>query len=315
MKKISIIIPVYCEEKTIEECYKRLTNVLLTLNNYTYELIFIDDGSIDKSLDILYAISCQDTNVKILSLSRNFGHQASISAGLKNTTGDAIVIIDSDLQDPPELIPVMIKYWEDGNDIVYGKRKKRKGETTFKLVTANLFYKTFNKLSNTKIPTNTGDFRLVDKKVVNIINNMPEHHKFFRGLFSWVGFKQTPIEYEREKRFAGKTKYNFKKMANLATDAIIGFSNTPLKIIGGIGLGSIATSILFLLYLLLSNILNIGALSPCFAIIVFCILFFGGLHFFALWIISEYISRIYEQSKNRPEYIINKKINFEKDEK
>lgn len=315
MKKISVVIPLYCEEQTIEECYKRLKNTFNNIENYTYELIFINDGSTDKSLDILCNIANQDFNVKILSFSRNFGHQVSISAGLKNSTGDAIVIIDSDLQDPPELIPLMIKYWEQGNDVVYGKRKKRNGEAVLKLLTANWFYKTFNKLSNYKIPVDTGDFRLVDRKVVDIINNMPEHHKFFRGLFSWVGFRQTPIEYEREKRFAGKTKYNLKKMTNLATDAIIGFSNTPLKIIGGIGIGCIIVSILFLLYILLSYIFAFSSLPTYLSLIIFCILFFSGLHFFALWIISEYILRIYDQARNRPEYIIHKKINFEKDEK
>ena len=184
MKKVSVIVPMYYEEEVAEECYKRLKRVLESINNYNYELIFINDGSKDKTLSILMDIANKDKNVKIISFSRNFGHQCAVTAGLQYVTGDAIVIIDADLQDPPELIPEMLKLWEDGNEVIYGKRKSRKGESKFKLLTASMFYRTLNALSDVEIPRDTGDFRLVDRKVVDVINALPEHNKFLRGLFS-----------------------------------------------------------------------------------------------------------------------------------
>ena len=198
MKKISLVIPMYYEEKVANKCYEKVSNVLKSLEDkYDHEIIFVNDGSKDKTLDILEEIAKKDTKVKIISFSRNFGHQAAVTAGLKEVTGDAIVIIDADLQDPPELIPEMLELWEQGNEVIYGKRKTRKGESAFKLLTAKMFYKTLNALSDVEIPKDTGDFRLVDRKVVDVVNNLPEHNKFLRGLFSWVGFKQKAYEYER----------------------------------------------------------------------------------------------------------------------
>lgn len=218
MKKISVVIPMYYEEAVVEECYNRIKKVLIELERYEYEIIFVNDGSKDKTLKILENIATQNENVKIISFSRNFGHQAAVTAGMKFVTGDAVVIIDADMQDPPELIKDMIKLWEDGNEVIYAKRKIRKGESAFKLFTAKVFYNILNGLSDTKIPKDTGDFRLADRKVIDVINSLPEHNKFLRGLFSWVGFKQVPFNYERKKRFAGKTKYPFKKMFKLASD-------------------------------------------------------------------------------------------------
>ena len=196
MKKVSVVIPMYYEQEVVDVCYKRVKKVLDELKEkYEHEIIFINDGSKDKTLDILQDIAKVDKNVKIISFSRNFGHQAAVTAGLKYVTGDAIIIIDADLQDPPELIPDMIEKWEQGYEVIYGKRKKRNGESAFKLLTAKAFYTTLNKLSDVDIPGDTGDFRLVDKKVVDVINSLPEHNKFLRGLFSWVGFEQ--YEYEK----------------------------------------------------------------------------------------------------------------------
>lgn len=234
MKKISVVIPMYYEEEVAEECYKRVQKVLTSISNYDYEIIFINDGSKDKTLEILEAIAKKDKKVKIISFSRNFGHQCAVTAGIQFVTGDAIVIIDADLQDPPELIPDMLKLWEQGYEVIYGKRKTREGESKFKLLTAKMFYQTLNALSDVNIPKDTGDFRLVDRKVIDVINSLPEHNKFLRGLFSWVGFQQTPFEYERKERFAGKTKYPLKKMLKLASDGIISFSTKPLKIVGGL---------------------------------------------------------------------------------
>ncbi len=309
MKKISLVIPMYYEELVAKECYERTTKVLKELNEYQYEIIFINDGSKDKTLEILEDIARKDENVKILSFSRNFGHQAAVTAGLKEVTGDAIIIIDADLQDPPELIPDMIKLWEEGNEVIYGKRKTREGESKFKLLTAKMFYKTLNALSDVEIPKDTGDFRLVDRKVVDVINQMPEHNKFLRGLWSWVGFKQYAYEYERKERFAGKTKYPLKKMIKLASDGIISFSTKPIKLVGALGIFSIIISIGILIYALISYACKLNNLSAGWTSLMVAITFFAGVQLLSLWIISEYIGRIYDESKNRPQYIIDKKIN------
>jgi dolichol-phosphate mannosyltransferase len=274
-------------------------------------MVFVNDGSKDKTLEILEQISYNDKTAKVISFSRNFGHQAAVQAGLKYTTGDAVVIIDADLQDPPELIKDMIKLWENGNDVIYAKRKKREGESVFKLFTAKMFYRVLNGMSNIEIPKDTGDFRLADRKVVDVINSLPEHDKFLRGLFSWVGFKQTPIEYERKERFAGKTKYPLKKMIKLAKDGIFSFSAKPLKFVGGMGAFSILISIVILIYSLVSYALQLNNLTPGWTSIMITITFFTGMQLLSLYMIAEYISRIYEESKNRPVYIIDKKINID----
>ena len=311
MKKVSLVIPMYYEEEVAEECYKRVKEVLTSLENYEYEVVFVNDGSKDRTLEILEKIASNDKNVKVVSFARNFGHQCAVTAGLKEVTGDAVVIIDADLQDPPELIPDMLKLWEEGNEVIYAKRKKRDGESAFKLFTAKMFYKTLNGLSDVEIPKDTGDFRLVDKKVVDVINSLPEHNKFLRGLFSWVGFKQTPFEYERKERFAGKTKYPLKKMLKLASDGIISFSTKPLKIIGGIGIASIFVSFLVLLYAILSFIFKWNNLTAGWTSIMVATTFFAGVQLLSIWIMSEYIARIYDEVKGRPQYIIDKKINID----
>ena len=313
MKKVSIVIPMYYEEEVANECYNRVKKVLENLENYEHEIIFINDGSKDKTLSILEEIAEKDKNVKVISFSRNFGHQAAVTAGLKFVTGDAIVIIDADLQDPPELIPEMLKLWEDGNEVIYGKRKTREGESHFKLFTAKMFYKTLNALSDVEIPKDTGDFRLVDRKVVDTINQLPEHNKFLRGLFSWVGYKQKAFEYERKERFAGKTKYPLKKMLKLASDGIISFSTKPIKIVGILGIIAIVISILILIYALVSYAFKLNNLSPGWTSLMVVITFFAGVQLMSMWITSEYIGRIYDETKQRPQYIIDKKININKE--
>ena len=310
MKKVSVVIPMYYEEEVANECYNKVSSILKNLENYDYEIIFVNDGSKDKTLEILENIAKKDEKTKVISFSRNFGHQAAVTAGLKEVTGDAIVIIDADLQDPPELIPDMLKLWEQGNEVIYGKRKTRKGESHFKLFTAKMFYKTLNALSDVEIPKDTGDFRLVDRKVVDVVNSLPEHNKFLRGLFSWVGFKQMPYEYERQERFAGKTKYPLKKMLKLASDGIISFSNKPIKLVGALGMFSIVISILLLVYAIISYIFKLNNLSAGWTSIIVAITFFAGVQLLSLWVISEYIGRIYDEAKGRPQYIIDKKINI-----
>lgn len=262
MKKVSIVIPMYNEEEVANKSYTKIKDILENLKQYEYEIIFVNDGSKDSTLSILQKIAKENEKVKVLSFSRNFGHQAAVTAGIKEVAGDAIVIIDADLQDPPELIPQMLELWEDGNEVIYGKRKARKGESLFKLMTAKMFYNTLNALSDVDIPKDTGDFRLVDRKVVDTINNLSEHNKFLRGLFSWVGYKQYAYEYERQERKAGKTKYPLKKMLKLASDGIVSFSTKPLKIVGGLGIITIIISIIILIYSLISYACNLNQLTP-----------------------------------------------------
>ena len=311
MKKVSVVIPMYYEEEVAEECYKRVKGVLTSLENYEHEIIFINDGSKDKTLEILEKIANEDSNVKVVSFSRNFGHQCAVTAGIKYVTGDAIVIIDADLQDPPELIPEMLKYWEEGNEVIYGKRKSREGESGFKLLTAKLFYKTLNALSDVEIPKDTGDFRLVDRKVIDVVNSLPEHNKFLRGLFSWVGFNQTPFEYERKERFAGKTKYPLKKMIKLAGDGILSFSTKPLKLVGILGGLSVVISFVILVYSILSFAFKWNSLAPGWTSIMVTMTFLFGITLLSIWMLSEYIARIYDEVRGRPQYIIKKKINID----
>ena len=309
MKKVSVVIPMYYEEQVAEECYKRTSKVLKEISDkYNHEIIFVNDGSKDRTLSILEEIAKKDEHVKIISFSRNFGHQAAVTAGLKYVTGDAIVIIDADLQDPPELIPEMLKKWEEGYEVIYGKRKTREGESAFKLLTAKAFYSTLNKLSDVEIPKDTGDFRLVDRKVVDVINSLPEHNKFLRGLFSWVGFEQCAFEYERKERFAGKTKYPLKKMLKLASDGIISFSTKPLKIVGGLGIISVVISIIILIYSILSFVLKWNNLTAGWTSIMCTMTFLSGTILISLWMIGEYIARIYDETKRKTS-VHNKKDN------
>ena len=310
-KKISVVIPMYYEEEVANLCYERTTEVLNSLNNYDYEIIFVNDGSKDMTLEILKEFAKNNKRVKIISFSRNFGHQAAVTAGLKYVTGDVVLIMDADLQDPPELLPEMLKLWEEGSEVIYGKRKTRKGESAFKLLTAKMFYDFLNAMSDVEIPKNTGDFRLVDRKVIDVINSLPEHNKFLRGLFSWVGFEQQEFMYERPKRELGKTKYPFKKMMKLAKDGIFSFSVKPMKFVGTLGILSMIISFGILVYSILSYAFSWNELTPGWTSIMVTVTFFAGIQLLSLWLIASYISRIYDESKGRPEYIIKEKINID----
>lgn len=305
---ISVVIPMYFEEEVANECYSRIKKVL-TDNNLNYELIFINDGSKDKTLDILKEIASQDNNVRIIDFARNFGHQVAVSAGVYNANGDVVVIIDADLQDPPELIIDMLDKWKQGFDVVYAKRKKRKGETLFKLITAKCFYKFLQFMSDVNIPRDTGDFRLIDKKVVEAFKSMPERNRFIRGMISWVGFEQTYIEYEREERFAGKTKYPLKKMLKFASDGIIAFSTKPLKFVLGLGTITIVIAIIIFIYSLVVKLTG-RYTAPGWTSLMVVLTFFSGVQLLCMGILGEYIARIYDESKNRPLYIVKQKINF-----
>jgi dolichol-phosphate mannosyltransferase len=309
-KLISIVVPMYFEEKVVDECYSRLTRVAKE-NNLNYELVFVNDGSTDRTLELLENIAKSDNHVKVISFSRNFGHQIAVTAGIDKAKGDAIVIIDADLQDPPELIPEMISLWEQGYDVVYGKRKKRDGESWFKLTTAKMFYRFLDKMSTVKIPVDTGDFRLVDKKVVEVLKKMPEHNRFLRGMASWIGFKQIPLEYERKERFAGETKYPLKKMIKFALDGIFSFSVKPLKLAEYLGTIAIFIAFLIIAYFVIGSAVGLKAPALGWTLALAFISLIGGIQLVSIGIVGEYIARIYDESKGRPLYIIDKEINLE----
>lgn len=311
-KKLSIIVPMYYEEEVAYEFYNRLKNVVKKID-FDYEMIFINDGSQDNTLMILKSIANEDSNVRIIDFSRNFGHQVAVTAGILNCKGDLAVVIDADLQDPPELIVDMIEEWKKGFDVVYAKRKTRKGESKFKLVTAKYFYKILSNLADIEIPRDTGDFRLIDKKVIESFKEMPERNRFIRGMISWVGFKQTFVEYNRDERFAGETKYPLKKMIKFATDGIISFSSKPLKVMSSLGILTLFVSFIILIYSIVSKLY--GNTSSGWTSIMCVLVFFSGVQLVSLGIIGEYIARIYDESKNRPLYLINEMVNFKQEEK
>ncbi len=307
---ISVVIPMYFEELVAKTCYQRLTAVMQGMGA-PYELIFVNDGSADQTLPILKELAAADRHVKIISFSRNFGHQMALTAGVSRAGGDCVVVIDADLQDPPELIPQMVNMWREGIEVVYAKRKKRKGETWFKLLTAKCFYRVLASLSDVKIPTDTGDFRLMDRKVVEAFKQLPERNRFIRGIVSWLGFKQAPIEYERDERLAGDTKYPLKKMLKFAWDGIISFSVKPLKLVGFLGVCAMLVAAAILIYALIMHLMQKGTISPGWTSLMTAITFFAGVQLLSVSIVGEYIGRIYDESRNRPLYIISECVNFE----
>lgn len=306
--KYSVIIPMYNEEEVILESYRRLDNVMRPLEE-EYELIFVNDGSRDRTMEIMLDVAKKDPHVKIVDFARNFGHQTAVTAGMKYSSGDAVVIIDADLQDPPELIPGMIEKWKEGYEVVYGKRLKREGETKFKLVTAKAFYKLINSLSGNMIPMDTGDFRLIDRAVVDAMNSMPEHNRFLRGMGSWVGFRQYAYEYKRDERWAGTTKYPLKKMIKLAKDGIISFSSKPLELLSVLGCVSIGVCFLWLLVLIILAICSVFFRQ--WQLIVAFMGIFAGIILIGMGILGEYIGRIYDEAKGRPLYTVLRTVNFE----
>jgi dolichol-phosphate mannosyltransferase len=310
--KYSVIVPMYNEEEVIEHTYERLKLVMDSADD-SYELIFVNDGSKDRTVELISMIGDFDPSVRLINFSRNFGHQIAISAGMDYAQGDAIVVIDADLQDPPEVILDMIAKWKEGYEVVYGKRLKRKGETVFKKLTAKIFYRTLRSLTNVDIPVDTGDFRLIDRKVCDVLRGLKEKNRFVRGLVSWIGFRQTMVEYEREERFAGETKYPLKKMIAFAIDGITSFSYKPLKIATYIGFTLSFTSFLYLLVVIFQKLFT-GSTIAGWASIVAVNLLFNGIILMLLGIIGEYIGRIYDESKNRPLYIVREVKGFADEE-
>lgn len=306
MKKlISYVFPIYNESGNIELLHKTIDELLKSNNQYEYELIFINDGSRDNSLELLTKIQKKDRRVTIIDFSRNFGHQIAVTAGLDHAKGDAVIIMDSDMQDPPKVSLELIKKWEEGYSVVYAQRRTRK-DTWFKKITADAFYRILQKLADIDIPRNTGDFRLIDRKVVEEIKKFKEHNRFLRGMVSFVGFQQVAVQFDREERHSGETGYPLKKMLKFAADGIFSFSTYPLKLTRNMGFLFAGIAFLGILYAALMKILFPEVVVEGWTFTVISILFVGGIQLIMLGVLGSYIGRIYTETQNRPLYTIHK---------
>lgn len=300
MPSYSIIIPCYNEEAVIAESYRRLKAVMDSMQA-PYELLFINDCSKDGTAGMLNQLADSDKHVKVIHFARNGGHQIAVTAGIAYATGDALVIIDADLQDPPELIPDMAALWQQGAQVVYGQRRSRAGESYFKKKTAELYYGLMQRLTNKAFPRDTGDFRLVDRQVADVIRSMPEHARYLRGMFAWIGFKQVPLLYDRDKRFAGETHYPLKKMLKLAADGVLSFSDKPLKLPLWLGMAWLGLGLMTALVLLILALIGTGAGLWWLAALIMVL---GGTGLISMGILGGYIARIYDEAKNRPLYVV-----------
>jgi len=311
---LSVVVPVYSEEKVIPEFYRRMKNVLAELENrFDHEILFIDDGSRDGSAALLKELSRHDPQVKIVSFSRNFGHQFAITAGLDYARGDVLAIIDGDLQDPPEVIPEMLRKWEEGNKVVFGVREKRRGENPFKLVTAKVFYRLIRLLSDIRMPIDAGDFRLLDRRVVETLRDIREENRYLRGLVSWAGFTQVGVPYRRDRRYAGKTKFTLKKMIRFAFDGILSFSDKPLKISAYLGFLITLASFIMALRVLIGKIRHPEMLVSGWTSLILAVLFIGGIQMISLGILGLYLGRQYREVKKRPLYVVAETTGFDDD--
>jgi polyisoprenyl-phosphate glycosyltransferase len=301
---LSVVAPVYNEEQLIELFVER---ACAALADYTFELVLVDDGSSDATPQLLDRLADQDPRVRVIHLSRNFGHQAALTAGLEHAIGDVVAMIDADLQDPPELIPTMIEQWQQGADVVYAVRRQRSGETAFKLATASWFYKLFDKLAQVNLEPNSGDFRLLDRSALNALLAMTERSRFLRGMTVWVGFTQTAVPYERDARHAGETKYTLRKMLRFSLDAIASFSHLPLQLATYVGI--LSAGVAFIAIPVVIGLRLVDSYLPGFGSLTIAILLLGGIQLIALGVIGEYVGRIYDEVKHRPLYIVREERN------
>jgi len=301
---LSVVAPVYNEEELVELFVQR---ACAAVADYDFELVIVNDGSSDGTPELLDRIAASDPRVRVIHLSRNFGHQAALTAGLEHAAGDVVAMIDADLQDPPELIGEMIERWREGSDVVYAVRKQREGETAFKLATASWFYKLFDKLAQVDLEPNSGDFRLLDRRALDALLAMTERSRFLRGMTVWVGFTQTAVPYERDARHAGETKYTLRKMLRFSLDAIASFSHLPLQVATYVGLLSAGLAFIAIPVVILLRIF--GSYLPGFGSIPIAILLLGGIQLIALGVIGEYVGRIYDEVKHRPLYIVREERN------
>jgi len=311
MSKIrySIVAPCWNEQESLPELYRRIKTVL-DQTQEPWELVLINDGSTDRTVEVMHQLNASDPRVHYIDFARNFGHQIAVTAGMDYAQGEAIILIDADLQDPPELILDMIQKWKDGYKVVYAVRKERKGETWFKLFTAKLFYRLIYRITDVDIPLDTGDFRLMDRKVVDRLTEMKEHHRFIRGMTSWVGFKQTGVEYVREERFAGETKYPLRRMVRFAVTAITGFSIFPLQLATFMGFLIAILSALLIIVVIIARLSGNQAFVGQATTLVM-VLFLGSIQLISLGIIGEYLGRIYDEVRARPLYVVNEAVGFE----
>jgi len=307
--RYSIVAPCWNEEGNLRELYRRIT-LVMEQSGEPWELVLVNDGSTDNTLAVMQELHASDSRVHYVDFARNFGHQIAVTAGMDYAQGDAVILIDSDLQDPPELILEMIKKWKEGFHVVYAVRSERQGETWFKLVTAKIFYRLIYRITDVDIPLDTGDFRLMDRKVVDKMKLMKEHRRFIRGMTRWVGFKQTGVQYVREERFAGETKYPFRRMLKFATDAITGFSYFPLQLATFIGFFIAILSALFILVVIIARLSGYQAFLGQATTLVM-VLFLGAVQLISLGIIGEYLGRIYDEVRGRPLYVVNEAVGFE----
>ena len=309
---VSVVVPCFNEEEVLPETHRRLVAVADGNPSYAFEFIFVDDGSSDRTLSLLRAFAEEDARIGVLTFSRNFGHQIAVSAGVDAATGDCVVLIDADLQDPPDVILEMLAKWREGYDVVYGVRRERSGETRFKLASARAFYRLLNRLSDVPIPLDTGDFRLMSRSVVEVLKDMPEQHRFVRGMVAWVGFRQFALEYERDERKAGVSKYPLRKMIRFASDGIVSFSSKPLRIATGLGVVASCLAILGICYAIVLRVFTSIWVEGWTALMI-AVLFIGGVQLISLGVIGEYLGRVYEEAKRRPLYIIRERIGCARD--
>ena len=304
MKKISIIIPAYNEEESLPFLYERLEKLMDSITNYEFEILFINDGSKDNTLNLIKEYREKDSRISYVDFSRNFGKEIGMIAGLDYATGDAVIFMDADLQDPPELIPEMIKYWEKGYDDVYAQRRSRAGETFLKKFTSKMYYKVLQTLTPVPIQKDTGDFRLLDRRCVNALKRLRETDRNSKSMFSWIGYKKKAVMYDRDPRVAGKTKWNYKKLVNLAIDGITSFTTSPLRISTYIAIPTFLALFVYFIYVIIKCITQDVAIQA-FQAIILLVLFFSGVQILLFGIIGEYLGRIFNASKNRPLYLVN----------
>ena len=316
MARISLVFPIYNEEEVIPFLIERLDRVVHGLENaggHTVEALFVNDGSRDGSYALLGERAKTRPWMRLIQFSRNFGHQIAVTAGMQHATGDAVILLDSDLQDPPELLPEMIRLWQDdGWQVVYGVRRTRAGETKFKLWSASIFYRSLRKLTNVDIPADTGDFRLMDRMVVDALNAMGEQHRFLRGMAAWVGFRQYGLLYDRDARVAGETKYPLRKMFKLAMDAVTAFSYAPLKIAMDLGVVIAVFSIVYGIFTVIRWYAFPGTFQPGWASMIVAVSFLSAVQLITLGLIGEYIGRIFDQVKGRPLYLVSETVGFDR---
>jgi dolichol-phosphate mannosyltransferase len=308
----TIVAPIYNEVDNLPVLYDRVTSVM-DQTGEPWEIIMVDDGSVDGSTDSILELGSKDARVKPVIFARNFGHQIAVTAGLDASQGEAVIIIDADLQDPPEVILDLIMKWKEGYEVVYAVRSKREGESWFKLITAAAFYRLIQRITDVNIPTDTGDFRLLDRKVVHVMNQMREKHRFLRGMSSWIGYKQIGVEYERAERYAGETKYPLKKMIRFASDAITGFSYFPLQLATYLGFVAAGLSIIAIPIVIILRLAGAGAFFGQASTLI-AVLFLGGVQLISLGLLGEYVGRLYDEAKGRPLYILREDMEVKKEE-